>query len=106
MSPCASWLLIWLSALPWTSSWSESSSGTIAIDAGPKKASAVPKMADMTTSCQSLRSPLAIRTATIPTARPRTESEVGIARRRGTRSTTTPPRIAKQTAGTARAAKT
>src|ERR1017187_5002710 len=106
MSPWVSCPLIWLSALPWTSRCSSSNSGMMAMEAGPKKASAVPKMADLTMSCHRRNSWWARRRATTPTATPHTASDVSMASRFGTRSTTTPPNRAKHTEGTARAAST
>jgi hypothetical protein len=76
------------------------------MDAGPKKASAVPNTADIAISSASWRLPLAMKTAIAPTAKPRTASETSITSLLGTRSTTPPPPRARHTAGIARAART
>lgn len=81
-------------------------SGTMAVEAGKKKASADPKTTAMATSSPGWSARACTRIATAPTARPRMASEVSIVRRRGRRSEIAPPSSSNSTIGTMRAATT
>ena len=65
--------------------------GTVALNAGPKKASPVPKTIASRKRCQSSSTPVSDSTAMTATASARTRSVAIMIRRRSTRSLITPP---------------
>jgi hypothetical protein len=105
-SPCANTRLNVVIALACTSSPSGSNWGTIAVEAGEKKASATPNSTDKATRPASERPWSATKMAITVTATPRPRSEASIARRGGIRSTTTPPISNRSTVGISLAAST
>ena len=81
-------------------------SGTTAVDAGVKKAAAVPQTALETTRCQTSAWPLNSRTAIVPCETARTASADSITRPRGHRSPATPPASTSTMFGTSPTAST
>jgi hypothetical protein len=76
------------------------------VNAGPKKASPVPKTAASATRCHSSISPVRERTPIVAAASARTTSAAIMTRRRSNRSVTTPPTSTKRPSGSVHATPT